>query len=139
VSPDARRREGIARPELRIWRSAGPRKGPCFLAIASRRDEMCCRRSSDPVSSECRLGVAGADHVLTSALPSQRLKQFPLCMIIGGDSPEFPRKLMFGGQKKPVQPLVFFTGNKLNVGRCARAELGDLAAPILEHKPANFG
>ena len=33
-------------------------------------------------------------------------------MIIGGDSPEFPRKLMFGGQKKPVQPLVFFTGDK---------------------------
>jgi hypothetical protein len=34
VSPDARRREGVARPELRIWRSARPRKGPCFLAIA---------------------------------------------------------------------------------------------------------
>jgi ribosomal protein S18 acetylase RimI-like enzyme len=34
VSPDARRREGVARPELRIWRPAGPRKGPCFLAVA---------------------------------------------------------------------------------------------------------
>ena len=26
--------EGVARPELRIWRPAGPRKGPCFLAVA---------------------------------------------------------------------------------------------------------
>ena len=34
VSPDARRREGVARPELRIWRPARPRKGPCFLAVA---------------------------------------------------------------------------------------------------------
>ena len=33
MSPDARRREGVARPELRIWRPAGPRKGPCFLAV----------------------------------------------------------------------------------------------------------
>ena len=37
MSPDARRREGVARPELRIWRPAGPRKGPCFLAVTAGR------------------------------------------------------------------------------------------------------
>src|SRR5438876_11393581 len=37
MSPDARRKEGIARLKSRIWRPARPRKGPCFLAVAAGR------------------------------------------------------------------------------------------------------
>jgi hypothetical protein len=60
-------------------------------------------------------------------------------MYISGHTPKFARKLMFGGQKKPVQPLVFFCGNKFNVGGRPRTKFGDLIAPILEHKTADFG
>ena len=37
MSPGSRRKEGVARLKLRIWRPARPRKGPCFLAIAAGR------------------------------------------------------------------------------------------------------
>lgn len=60
-------------------------------------------------------------------------------MYISGHTPKFARKLMFGGQKKPVQPLVFFCGNKFNVGGRPRTKFGDLIAPVLEHKTADFG
>jgi hypothetical protein len=32
-----KRREGVARLKSRIWRPAGPRKGPCFLAVTAGR------------------------------------------------------------------------------------------------------
>src|SRR5438309_5188798 len=39
LSPEARRKEGVARLKSRIWRPARPRKGPCFLAVAAGRIE----------------------------------------------------------------------------------------------------
>ena len=60
-------------------------------------------------------------------------------MDIGRDSPKFVCKLMLSGQKKPIQPLVFFCGNEFNIGRSPGTKFGDLAAPVLEHKTADFG
>ena len=67
------------------------------------------------------------------------LEQFTLSMDIGRDSPKFACKLMLSGQKKPIQPLVFFRGNEFNVGCSPGTKFGDLAAPVLEHKTADFG